>query len=134
MPVEHLVDKTGIMHIRRWGNITTRDEDTALRKRQKDLRVLPGIPVIVDCREVEPPDSTELINHIAAMISSLIEGPNCGSVAIVVDSDVEYGMARMFTALTALTHPNTEVFRSYDEALEWVHRQSDQCFQSVSNL
>ena len=135
MPIDHMVDTTtGVMHVRRWGKITAGQEDTALRKRREDPLVLPGIPVIVDCRDVDPPDSTELTNHIAARISALAEELNCGPVAIVVGSDVEYGMARMYAALTALTHPNTAVFRNYDEALDWLDKQSDLLLKSVSNL
>lgn len=62
MPIEHKVDKeTGIMYVRRWGAITTHDEEGALLKRREDPLVVPGIPVIVDCREVNPPDTTEVV-------------------------------------------------------------------------
>lgn len=135
MPIDHVVDqKTGIMHVRRWGKITTCDEDSALSKRREDPLVMPGISVIVDCREVDPPDTTHLTNHIAAKISAMAAKLDCGPVAIVVSSDVQYGMARMFMGLTALTHPNTEVFRSYDEALDWLKKQAKDPVQSVSNL
>lgn len=62
MPTEYRVDeKTGIIHIRRWGEITTHDEEVALRKRSIDPSIGSNIPVIVDCREVEPPDSSEIV-------------------------------------------------------------------------
>ena len=135
MPIEHVVDpETGIMHVRRWGKIKTCDEDRALRKRREDPLVVPGIPVIVDCREVDPPDTTHLTNHIADRISALAEKLNCGPVAIVVSSEVQYGMARMFMGLTALTHPDTEVFRNYEEALDWLHRQSIASYQTADDL
>jgi len=71
MPIEHAVDeKTGIMHVRRWGKITTHP------------------------------------------------------VAIVVSNDVEYGMARMYMGLTELKHTDTMIFRSYDNALKWLAKQS----------
>jgi hypothetical protein len=44
-------------------------------------------------------------------------------VAIVVSSDVEYGMARMYMALTEIEHPNTAVFRDYDDAQEWINAE-----------
>ena len=125
MPIEHKVDKeTGIMHVRRWGAITTHDEKAALKKRNNDPAVVPNIPVIVDCREVEPPDSIEVVQHIADSTTAIAVELNCGPLAIVVNSDVEYGMARMYMGLTALKHPNTMVFRSYDEALKWLLEQS----------
>ena len=48
----------------------------------------------------------------------------CGPVAIVASGDVEYGMARMYMALTELKHPNTMVFRCYEKALNWLGEQS----------
>lgn len=125
MPIEHKVDEeTGIMHVRRWGAITTHDEDTAIIKRNEDPAVVPNIPVIVDCREVEPPDSPEVVQYIADKATMIAEELDCGPVAIVISSDVEYGMARMYMGLTALKHPDTKVFRSYDKALKWLLEQA----------
>ena len=135
MPIDHIVDKkTGIMHVRRWGEITTQDEENALIKRRQDPLVVPGISVLVDCREVDPPDTTEVTNHIAARVSAIAEELHCGPVAIVVSSDTEYGMARMFVALTELKHSNKAIFRCYDEALDWLYSQSDCLYKSVNEL
>ena len=125
MPIEHTVDKkTGIMHVRRWGEITTHDEEAALKKRRKDPLVVPDIPVIVDCREIEPPDSSEVVQYISRRATDIAAELDCGPIAIVVSSDVEYGMARMYMTLTDLKHPNTMVFRNYDNALKWLREQS----------
>jgi hypothetical protein len=123
MPIEHMVEeRTGMMHVRRWGQITTHDEEDALHKRRKDPLIVPNIPVIVDCREVDPPDTTETVQYIADQVTALAADLACGPVAIVVSSDVEYGMARMYMALTELKHPNIRVFRSYDNALKWLRK------------
>lgn len=124
MPIEHRVDeKTGFLHVRRWGTITAQDEIQALKSRSEDPLVIPGIPVLVDCREVEPPDSTEVIQYLANRIIYIAAELDCGPVAIVVSSDVEYGMARMYMTLTELNHPNIDVFRSMDKALRWLNKQ-----------
>jgi hypothetical protein len=121
MPIEHYVDpKTGIMHVRRWGEISTHDEKAALKKRRSDPLVVPNIAVVVDCRDVDPPDSIEVVHYIAEKITAIAAQLDCGPVAIIVSSDVEYGMARMYMALTELKHPQTEVFRSCDDALAWL--------------
>jgi hypothetical protein len=129
-----MVDQSGIMHVRRWGKITRRDEDCALEKRRQGPMFVPGIPVIVDCREVDPPDTTTLTHHVASRVSAMATALDCGPVAIVVSSEVEFGMARMFMALTESKHPNTEAFRSYDEALGWLKNQPDKFFKSARNL
>ncbi|MBC8430981.1 MAG: hypothetical protein H8D96_03580 [Desulfobacterales bacterium] len=131
MPVEHMVDeKTGIMRVRRWGEITTHDEEAALKRRNKDPLVVPNIPVIVDCREVDPPETTEVVQYIANQVTALAADLDCGPVAIVVSSDVEYGMARMYMALTHLKHPNTMVFRSNDNALKWLRKQIQKTYSN----
>lgn len=121
MPIEHRVDiQSGIMYVRRWGAVTTQDERRALKRRAADPLVRPHIPVLVDCREVDPPDSTEVVQYLANRIAAIAAELNCGPVAIVVGSEVEYGMARMYMALTELDHPEVDVFLSVGEALQWL--------------
>jgi hypothetical protein len=76
-----------------------------------------------------------VIYFIAARIWSLAAELACGPVAIVVSSDVQYGMARMFMSLTELNHPATDVFRSHEAALEWLQQKTDTGrLQSVDSL
>ncbi len=121
MPIKHSVDvEKGLMLVHRWGDISTQDEIKACQDRARDPLVVPGIKVLVDCTEVDPPDSTETIKYIADCSASLARDLVCGPVAIVVSSDVEYGMARMYMAYTDLAHPDTQVFLSREEALKWL--------------
>lgn len=121
MPIEHRVDpEAGILHVRRWGPVSTQDEDRACREREADPLVVPGIPVLVDTTGVEPADSPETVRYIADCVTRLAADLQCGPVAIVVADDVQYGMARMYMALTELVHPDTRVFRSTEEAMEWI--------------
>lgn len=121
MPIEHRVDSsTGILFVRRWGLIDTQDETEALLKRQEDPLVVAYIPVLVDCREVNPPDSVEVIQYLAYNVTSHAKALDCGPVAIIVSSDAEYGMARMYISMTNLVHPDMNVFRDYDEGLKWL--------------
>lgn len=121
MPIEHHFDQCNrILVVRRWGHITTHDEERACAEREADPQISPGIPVLVDCREVEPPDSTETVRYVADCVMRLASRSACGPVAIVVSTDVEYGMARMYMAYTDNVHPNTQVFRSIESARKWL--------------
>ncbi len=121
MPSEHRVDEaTGILHIRRWGELTVPIDNEARQQRRIDPSIPARAPVLLDCREVSPPDSVEVVKHLAHQASVLSEEFGCGPIAIIVRSDAEYGMARMYMALTDASHPETEVFRDYDEGLEWL--------------
>jgi len=121
MPIEHKVDpETGVLHVDRWGHINTHDEEHACRERSMDPLFTPGIPVLVDCTRVEPVDSTETVRYVADCVTKNASALKCGPVAIIVSSDVEYGMARMYMAYTELAQPITEVFRDRESALAWL--------------
>jgi hypothetical protein len=82
--------------------------------------MVPGMPVLVDSTGVEPPDATETVKYVADCVVANAAKLKCGPVAIVVSSDVEYGMARMYIAYTDLAHPDADVFRTEVEALNWL--------------
>ncbi len=125
MPITHRVDPdTRILFVTRSGSIDSQDEVKARRERQTDPLVVPGIRVVVDCREVNPCDSPEAVRNLADQITTLAEKLRCGPVAIVVATDIQYGMARMYQALTDLSHPDTTVFHDYGEAVEWIHARA----------
>ena len=108
MPIVHTVDTSlNILRVTRSGTISTQDEDEAFRVRKVDPLVTVGIPVLVDSRDVTPSDSTEVVTYLAKVTSEIAQKLGCGPLALVVSSDVEFGMARMFMALVELKHPRT---------------------------
>lgn len=125
MPISHKVmSDPPLMLVRRWGDIDTQDERAACAAREADPRVVPGLPVLVDATEVERADTVEVIRYLADCVTHTAAALQCGPVAIVVASDVEYGMARMYMALTETAHPDTEVFRGIQAARHWLARRT----------
>ena len=123
MPIEHRVDPaSGVLRVRRWGSIESQDEEKACRVRAQDPLVVPGIPVLVDCTAVDPPDTVETVRYLADRITHTAAGLQCGPVAILVSTPVQYGMARMYMAMTGISHPRTQVFQSEEKALEWLRQ------------
>jgi S-adenosylmethionine synthetase len=124
MPIEHKVHpEENLLRIRRWGHISTHDEAKAFEVRRADPLVVPGICVLVDCTAVDPPDNTEAVKYIASCTTQLAAKIQCGPLAIIVNTDIEYGMARMYMGLTGLSHPQSNVFRSEAEALAWLRTE-----------
>ncbi|MBI1371862.1 MAG: hypothetical protein GC159_03760 [Phycisphaera sp.] len=124
MPITHrIAPDEGIMYVTRSGAIDTQDEIAALDARKADPDFRPGLGVLVDCRDVKPDDSVEVIHYLAKHANQHAERLRCGAVAIVVSTDVEFGMARMYEMLTEATHPHTEVFRDPDAALAWLRER-----------
>lgn len=128
MPIKHQVEEDGrLLRLRRWGEISIQDEEMAGAQRAHDPLIVPGIAVLADCREVEPADTTEMVRSMAESTTRIAAALQCGPLAILVASDVEFGMARMFMAYTELEHPRTEVFRSETAALAWLEQESSGC-------
>lgn len=125
MPVTFEVRPDGILEIVRSGALGSAEEDASLALRCSDDRIIPGMRVLVDSRKVVPADSCEVVKHLAAVARATAEDLGCGALALVVNSDVGYGMARMYMALTEERHPNTQVFRDYDEAVSWLKSQPE---------
>lgn len=126
MPVSHYVDRTrgrDILFVTRSGTIDTQDESLAFQERDADSSVVPGIPVVVDCSGVNPTDSAEVVRYIVRYSMQLAQRLSCGPLAIVVNSYVECGMARMYQEMTEPVHANTEVFCSAQEAIDWLNSQ-----------
>jgi hypothetical protein len=124
MPVSHFVDSTrGILFIIRSGAIDTHDENRSFQEIDDDPLVVSGIPVIVDCTGVDPPDTAEIIHYIANHAMHLAQRLKHGPLAFVVNSDVQYGMVRMYELLMESIHADTEIFRSVQDAIDWLELQ-----------
>ena len=124
MPLAYTVDvAANLLRVRRWGRITAHEEEKACRQRACDPLVVPGIQVLVDCKAVEPADTTEMVRSISDCTRHIGAALQCGPLAIVVDTEVQYGMARMYQAYTDSAHPITQVFRVEADALEWLALQ-----------
>lgn len=120
MPVSHHIRPDGILVVERWGSPSASEEDAGIQARLLDEEVVPGMRVLVDSRRVWPADTSGVVIHLAGIARATATHLECGAVALVVSSDVGYGMARMYMALTELKHPSTNVFRDYEEALTWL--------------
>lgn len=71
----------------------------SLQGRSADPLFVPGIPVLLDCTMVDPADRTEVVQYLASHVVAFARKLECGQVAVVVSTDVELGMARMYRAL-----------------------------------
>ena len=121
MPITHRVNtERRVLLVTREGSISRDEEEASLRARKQDPSVVSGMPVLVDSRSVHPPDSVSTVRYLADVVTHNANRLDCGPLALVVGSPVQYGMARMYIALTELAHPATQVFTSYEEAISWL--------------
>ena len=127
MPITHRIDReAGIIFVERSGTIESQDEDEALRRRLSDPDYRPGLGMLVDCTGMDPADSTEVICYLADQTAHMAARLRCGPLAILVKTDVQYGMARMYQLMTDHLHRDTLVFRDREQALAWLQGELDE--------
>ncbi len=81
----------------------------------------PGMRELSDVRCVERLEVTPAgIQHMVAMDKSTATGLDDYRLAIVASADVIFGMARMYQALTEDNIQSVRVFRSIEEAKDWL--------------
>lgn len=117
MPVSFAIDQTRSAVLSRgWGTVTGHELLAHARTLAADARFHPHFCQLVELREVVTVDAS------SASISELAEVSPFGAGArraIVVSTDVAYGMARMFQILRT-TPDEIFVFRDMEAALAWL--------------
>ncbi len=104
------------------GGFTLADYLRAMREFLQSEHFRPGMPSIWDFRQVDPAAVTsEDLRAIAAYQQEIAptRGPTW-KAALVVSSDVGYGMSRMFEAYAGAAPNEVMVFRGMEAAEAWV--------------
>lgn len=123
MPISYSVDAVeGLVSIRWEGRITAAILDEHWRKLVGDPEVLACGASLGDLRQAElcftGPELQELIRqHLVPVLAS-----RKWITAILVDTKVQFGVGRQYSALTALTS-NSNLFGDESEALAWLRTQ-----------
>jgi len=124
MPGSYLLHSTRNLVISRgWDILTLADLLTHARALRGDPGFVPSFRQIVDLRDV-----TDLEIDASGIRQIADESPfGAGaSRAIVVKSDVNYGLARMFQMLRAHAPDEIQIFRDMSPALAWLGLTQDQ--------
>jgi hypothetical protein len=81
----------------------------------------PDAAALWDLREATGEVPTEDVRHLVDFVTKLIGDGDQGKVAIVVASDLGFGLSRMYeTILGGQTRKPMKVFRDIDEANTWL--------------
>lgn len=118
MPHAYVLDEAhSLVLSRAWGALTDQELLSHLTTFANDPRFRPTFHQLADLREV-----TNLAVTSSGIRYQVRESPfAAGSQrALVVSSDVAFGMARMFQILHDESAGDVEVFRNLDDALAWL--------------
>ncbi len=118
MPVSYRIDpRSRIVFTDAHGALTDADVIAFQERLRNEPDFEPDFGQLADCREIEAVDMTTEGVEEAARRSPFSEGARR---AIVVRSDLTFGMARMFEALRHEAPDEVHVFRDVADALRWL--------------
>ena len=119
MPVRYEI-REQILHLTAKGPVSAEEELQCARGWLADPDYRPGMAILLDNRGRETKPSEAHIRKMASRAEAsadVLDGTRC---AIVVASEVEYGMARMYAFRADGGPVRTRVFRELDLAERWL--------------
>ena len=124
MPLEYKInEEKKLVHVTGWDIITFSELLSHINELSKDPRYKKPMKKLIDYRQVNNVDLSlslsESFAQVKAELSDSFSGEKC---AIVAPKDVTFGTARIHDSLIEMKEPNieTEVFREFDQALDWL--------------
>ena len=118
VPSAYTIDESlSIALTRGWGIVTDRDLLAHVRALAVDPRLRPHFRQFVDYMDVTTADVTRTGIRQLAELNPFGAGARR---AMAVGSDVVYGMARMYQAMSPGRDDEMEIFRDRDSAFEWL--------------
>ena len=128
MAFEFEIDTTeGIMCKRGTGSVTVDDIHAQLAAEMEHPDFKPGLRRLVDYRFLEPRLSAEDVEAIAATMGRLQDRFGSARWAIVTNSDLVYGLTRMYMAFSDDSPIEVSVFREMDAARDWLGLPEGYC-------
>lgn len=121
MPIQYRIDPAyGIAWIEIVGSARFSDVATLYGRMKRDPAYRAGMSLVIDERRRVGAAETEDVRGIAKAVSGGkldFEGVRC---AVLVAGDAQYGMSRMFAALSEKSGMEVSVFRDEEEAVSWL--------------
>lgn len=130
MPLEYkIIEEKKLVHVTGWGIITFSELLSHINELGKDPGYKKPMKKLIDYRQVSNVElsmtESESFAQTKAELSDIFSEEKC---AIVAPKDVTFGTARIHDSLIEMKEPNieTEVFRDFDQALDWLDVVLDQ--------
>jgi hypothetical protein len=114
-----IYEPPGIIVARMMGRVVINDLLRHVDQLAEDSRYRPGLDKLVDMRLVESmelhvDDENQFVNY------KMEKGVRERRIALVAPRDISFGMSRVYQALSESIHEEVSVFRSLDEAINWL--------------
>ena len=123
MPATYTIDENaGVVRVRCSGVFTNAELLDCIEHLYGDPARKPGMPSLIDCREVDRMQVTTAGVQAAATINTSLVDPGQApwSVAVIAPQDDVFWMARTFEVLRAGSPQTVRVFRQQSDAESWL--------------
>ena len=123
MPVTFEFAESGTCLVSASGSVTYEEVEDVIGLLLADDRMRSGARILADCRYVASAPATAELKSIAHDLSPLVQR-GMGPVAVVTDSIVVYGIARMFSVFAEAFRARVMPFRCFEDARSWLETES----------
>jgi hypothetical protein len=123
MPATYTIDQeSGLVRIVCSGVFTNQEMIDCMERLYRDPARRPGMPSLIDCREVENMQVTPAGCQAAATIGATLLDPvqPPWAVAVIAPQDEVFWIARTFEVLRAGSPQTVRVFREPTDAQRWL--------------
>jgi hypothetical protein len=124
MPATYTIDPdAGLVRIVCSGVFTNQEMIDCMERLYRDPARTPGMPSLIDCRQVENMQVTPAGCQAAATISATLLDPvqPPWAVAVIAPQDEVFWIARTFEVLRAGSPQTVRVFREPTDAQRWLN-------------
>lgn len=124
MPISVRIDiKQGVVFRVIKGSVTVDEIIESFSSVLKDDNYRPGMKTLTDMREVVHSATPEDVKRIAGFILEQMSTIGSLKAAVVVSTDVSFGMTQILRALVDRGSTDIRVFRDMEEAMSWLQEE-----------
>ena len=127
MPMNYRVDRAaGVVQLRCWGILTNEEMLDCVTRMHSDPARQPGMPSLVDCRDIQELRATPQGIHAAVVLEQVIADPSeeHWSIAVIAPQDDVFWLGRLYEVLRAGSPSTVRIFRNARDAGEWLQGQA----------
>jgi hypothetical protein len=121
MPISHRIDRDlGVVYLYVTGRVQPVDQSRHLKSLLADPDFRAGLHYLVDWRDGDESNTSEEVRMMADAVRRESDRLAESRFAIVVRSDVQYGLTRVFAAFVGDAPLEFRTFRKIDDACRWL--------------
>jgi hypothetical protein len=121
MPISHRIDADlGVVYVYINGRVAPVDQGQQLKTLLADPAFRSGLHYLVDWRDGDESNTSEEVRMMADAVRREAGRLGASRFALVVRTDVQYGLTRVFAAFVGDVPLEFRTFRKIDDACRWL--------------